>query len=282
MIEQYLITRQKLLNHLHDDHYRIIDCRFALTAPNDGHKAYLSHHIPGSHYAHLDNDLSSAITTNSGRHPLPAPDVLAKRFSDWGIDADKQVVVYDDSSGGIACRLWWLLRWLGHNAVAVLDGGYPAWQQQNYPVSTTLPESKPNEFAARQQHNSYVSSHELQKMLGDHRYRLVDARTPERFRGDCEPIDRKAGHIPGAINIPWLSNLDKSGYFLPMEQLKLLYSRSLGDTAPHNTIVMCGSGVTACQTIMAMSYAGFTDTRLYAGSWSEWITSPNRPIAQQT
>jgi thiosulfate/3-mercaptopyruvate sulfurtransferase len=269
-----------LAAHLSDPAWVVVDCRFSLSDPDAGMRAYQAGHIPGARYAHLNNDLASSITAGSGRHPLPDPAVLAQKLGQWGIDADKQVVVYDDSFGAMAARLWWLLRWLGHGAVALLDGGLPKWQREGHPLNTQAPVISPARFVPQLCAGFWVDSQTVQHAVTQRDHRVIDARTEERFKGEVEPLDKVAGHIPGALNLPFEDNLHISGTFLPAQELRELYTGLLADVKPQQVIQMCGSGVTACHNILAMEHAGLPGARLYAGSWSEWITDVSRPVAR--
>lgn len=277
-----LISPAALLPHLGDDHWRIIDCRFSLTAPDAGHQEYLQAHIPGALYAHLDHDLSGPITSTSGRHPLPERTSLAELFSGWGIDRQTQVVVYDSNSGMMAARLWWLLRWMGHETVALLDGGLARWQREGHPLSAATPNLTPRHFVASAPLESVITSDQLLAQLNADSHLLVDVRAAERFTGEIEPMDRIAGHIPGALNIPLQLSLDAKGNFLSSTQLRTHFENALGIASPQYLSVMCGSGVTACHTLLALRIAGIGGAQLYAGSWSEWITDPQRPIVTRT
>jgi thiosulfate/3-mercaptopyruvate sulfurtransferase len=272
-----LVSPEQLEQHLHDPQWVIFDCRFALTRAESGRQAYAKAHIPGARYAHLNEDLSAAVTPTSGRHPLPDPRVLAAKLGRWGVDKDKQVVVYDDSFGSMAVRLWWLLRWLGHDAVALLDGGFPAWQRQGRELSTEIPALVPADFRAVPDDSLWVDSRGMLQALEQKRV-IIDARAEERFSGFVEPLDKVAGHIPGALNSPFEDNLDMRGNFLGARELRTLYLGLLGTAPPREVIHMCGSGVTACHNLLAMEIAGLPGGRLYAGSWSEWITDPSRPV----
>jgi thiosulfate/3-mercaptopyruvate sulfurtransferase len=275
-----LISAEILHQHLNDPNWVIIDCRFSLADTEAGFTAYRHGHIPNARYAHLDKDLSSRITDFTGRHPLPNLKGLVNKLGDLGIDNNSQVVVVDDVSGAIAGRLWWLLRNLGHNKVAVLDGGYKHWQKLSFPITTILPSIKPSVFRAYPSESSAFTALEVQNGLAQKAICLIDARTPERYRGEHEPIDPVAGHIPGAVNRPFQSNLDSNGLFLSAEALRNQFKTLIGDKNPEQVIHMCGSGVTACHNLLAMEVAGLSGSRLYAGSWSEWIRDKNRPTAR--
>lgn len=275
-----LVDCHALALHLHDPEWVVMDCRFSLSDPDAGLRAYQTGHIPGARYAHLNNDLSSPITPTSGRHPLPDPVMLTQRLGQWGIDNHKQVVVYDDSFGGMAARLWWLLRWLGHDAVALLDGGLPKWQRESHPLTAEMPALQPTSFTPHLRPALWVDSKTVQQAVTQSDKLVIDARAEERFNGEIEPLDRVAGHIPGSINLPFEDNLHISGKFLPEEELRALYAGMLDNVKPEQVIQMCGSGVTACHNILAMEHAGLKGARLYAGSWSEWITDASRPVAR--
>jgi thiosulfate/3-mercaptopyruvate sulfurtransferase len=257
-----------------------VDCRFSLADTEAGAKAYRHGHIPNARYAHLDKDLSSAITDFTGRHPLPNFALLAKKLGDWGIDNNSQVVIYDDAGGAFAGRLWWLLRCMGHDKIAVLDGGIKQWQKQGFPITTTLPKIKPTTFRPYINDTGWLNALQVQNSLARKSICLIDARTPERYRGEQEPIDPVAGHIPGALNRAFQLNLDGNGLFLSAEQLRGQFNRLIGSVAPEQVVHYCGSGVTACHNLLAMEHAGLTGSKLYAGSWSEWIRNKNRVVAR--
>lgn len=273
------ISAERLHQHLNDPDWIIIDCRFSLADTEAGFKAYRHGHIPDARYAHLDKDLSSAVTDFTGRHPLPNFITLVNKLGIWGIDNNSQVVVYDDVSGAFAGRLWWLLRCLGHENIAVLDGGYKHWQKLGLPVTTTLPTIKPSVFRAYPSENTGLTALDVENGLAQKAICLIDARTPERYRGEQEPIDPVAGHIPGAVNRPFQSNLNNNGLFLSAEALRNQFKTLIGDKNPQQVVHMCGSGVTACHNLLAMEVAGLAGSKLYPGSWSEWIRNKNRPIA---
>ena len=274
-----LVSTAQLAAELANPDWVVFDCRFTLTDPNAGRAAYDTRHIPGARYADLNQDLSAPITARSGRHPLPDTQMLCAKLGQWGVGSQTQVVVYDDSYGSMAVRLWWLLRWLGHEQVALLDGGLPKWMREKHPVSDVLPSPRPQVFPCALNPSLGVDAAtvDLYRLSANHR--LIDARPEQRFSGEREPLDAVAGHIPGAVNWVFEENLDLDGTFLPAEELRENYLRLMQGVAPQNVIHSCGSGVTASHNLLAMEIAGLTGSRLYPGSWSEWITSPTRAIA---
>ena len=272
-----LVTTEQLASQL--DRWVAIDCRFSLADPGHGRRVYAESHIPGARYAHLDEDLSSSVTPSSGRHPLPDLAAFCAKLGAWGITPGTQVVVYDDSYGSMAVRLWWLLRGLGHPQVALLDGNYPKWQREKRPTTTEAPVVAPARYPVPARVDWGVDAATVEAIRSDPAHRLIDARPEQRFSGEVENIDRVAGHIPGAINWVYEENLDFDGTYLPAEELRASYDRLLEGVAPENVVHTCGSGVTACHNILAMEAAGLSGSQLYPGSWSEWITDPSRPIA---
>ncbi len=276
-----LVDVTTLREKLDDPTWRVVDCRHNLMAPEAGREAYRQAHIPGAVYAHLDEDLAGPITPASGRHPLPEPAELARTLGRWGINRQTQVVVYDDAGGAIAARLWWLLRWLGHRSCAVLDGGWQAWTAAGAPVTDAVPQIEPVEFAIRHGDSlAWVDEAYLLMNLHSHRDLVIDARAAPRYRGEVEPIDPVAGHVPAAVNLPFDGNLDENGRFRPPQALAQRFQAVLGDRGPGSAVHMCGSGVTACHNLLAMEVAGLTGSRLYPGSWSQWIRDPDRPVAR--
>ncbi|OQZ02199.1 MAG: sulfurtransferase [Candidatus Brocadia sp. UTAMX2] len=277
-----LIAVSELINHLANPGWTIIDCRFSLDDSERGHREYLDAHIPGAIYAHLSKDLSGHIISGkTGRHPLPEPKTFGRTLSNWGIDDNVQVIAYDDKGGAMAAaRLWWMLRWLGHDAVAVLNGGWPQWQKNNYPVAGGAETRKQRSFIPKIRNNFVFNSEDVLKILHNQNFRLIDSRSADRYRGENETIDPVAGHIPGALSIPFTGNFDADGLFLTSIDLKIRFQHVLGDTPPEPVVFYCGSGVTAAHNLLALAHAGFADARLYAGSWSEWITNPDNPITQ--
>jgi thiosulfate/3-mercaptopyruvate sulfurtransferase len=276
-----IISAGDLARHLDDSAWLVVDCRFSLADPSAGRARYQHNHIPGAIYAHLNDDLSGPIIPGvTGRHPLPDPETAAQAFGRLGIHNGLNVVAYDDMGGALgAARLWWMLRWLGHDGVAVLDGGWQAWLAGNYPTRAGIETRPAATFVAHPRPNRVASAGEIDAMRMDPSCRVLDARAAPRFHGREETIDPVAGHIPGAISAPYADNLNAQGMFRSPAELRARYQTLLGDTPPEKTAVYCGSGVSAAQTILAMQVAGLGEPRLYAGSWSEWITDPARPIA---
>lgn len=276
-----LIDTTTLHAHLDDSNWIIVDCRFSLMDTEAGRRAWRAGHLPGARYAHLDADLSGSITPATGRHPLPDPVGLAHRLAEWGIDANSQVIAYDDMGGMLAAaRLWWLLRWLGHEAVAVLDGGLPAWQRAGLPLTLDLPVARPATFNARPDDRLWLTADQVVSLSSAEV--VLDARAAARYRGEMEPIDPVAGHIPGSVNLPTEGNLTTDGHFLPVTELRARFAAALNERPATTVIHSCGSGVTACHNLLAMEAAGRPGSRLYAGSWSEWIRDPGRPVATVT
>jgi thiosulfate/3-mercaptopyruvate sulfurtransferase len=275
-----LISTADLALHLADPSLVVVDVRHDLGQPDTwGEAEYRRAHIPGARFVHMDGDLAAPKTGMNGRHPLPSAEASAALFGRLGVDASKQVVAYDQGPGSYAARLWWMLRWLGHDAVAVLDGGYAVWEREGRPVTTDVPAVVPASFIARPS-APVVDVATVAATLGSPSMLLVDARGRERFRGDVEPIDKVAGHIPGAINRPYTDNLAADGRFKPARELRADFSALIGDRAPSAIVHTCGSGVTACHNLLAMEHAGLGGARLYPGSWSEWSADPARPIAR--
>jgi thiosulfate/3-mercaptopyruvate sulfurtransferase len=274
-----LVDVRALAHELGRADWIVVDCRFTLTDPAAGRAAYDRGHIPGARYAHLDDDLSRPPRADEGRHPLPDRERFAATLGRWGIGPDDTVVAYDEASGAVAARLWWLLGWLGHEGRAVLDGGFAAWLEAGLAV-----EQEPPAFAARgyeprrARGDGVVATEDLvqRQAAGDV---LVDVRAAPRYRGEHEPIDAGAGHVPGARNRPFSANVTPAGRFRAPAELRAELAELLGGRGPDRLIAMCGSGVTACHLLLAMDVAGLPGGRLYAGSWSEWIRDPRRPIA---
>jgi thiosulfate/3-mercaptopyruvate sulfurtransferase len=274
-----LISTEALARHLDDPAFVVVDCRHELGDPGAGERAYRAAHLPGARFLHLDRDLSGAKTGRNGRHPLPAVTALAATLGRAGIDASRQVVAYDQSNGVWASRLWWLLKWLGHNAVAVLDGGLDRWRLEGRTVTDVVTAPRPATFEPEPPAPT-ASADEILTHLGDDVLLVVDARAPERYRGDVEPIDSVAGHIPGARNRPFGENLAADGTFKSSAQLRAEFEALLGGSPARAVVHQCGSGVTACHNALAMTIAGLPGSRLYPGSWSEWIADATRPVAR--
>ncbi len=275
-----LISTAELAQHLADPDWAIVDTRFSLTETEAGRRDYQQAHIPGAVYAHLDEDLSGPIIPGkTSRHPLPAIETFAQTLSNWGIDSGTQVVVYDGRGGIIAGRLWWMLRWLGHDAVAVLDGGWPQWVKEGRPTKAGLETRSPRTFTPNPRPELLVQVDEVAAMSQGSEARLVDCRAWERYRGEQEPLDPVAGHIPGAICLPVTENLGPDERLLPPEVLRERFTALLDDRSPEEVVFYCGSGVSAAHNLLAMAHIGLDGARLYVGSWSEWITDSTRPVA---
>ena len=276
------IKIEDLLEILNDSDVIIIDCRFDLLNPAWGFEDYLKGHLPGAIYADLDNDLSGKLSEYTGRHPLPEPEFFINTCSNWGIDQSKQVVVYDTTFGSYAARLWWMLRYFGHRKVALLDGGFTNWIQAGFPVVSGTYSSEPAEFIGAPDNSLLVTTNEMESIISRDEYTIIDARSNERYRGIEEPIDKIAGRIPSSVNFFHQNNLDPQGYLLHNETLRLKYNQLLGNQIDNEKIVYCGSGVTSCLNIAVMNHINLSNTRLYLGSWSEWIQNPDHPIAKES
>lgn len=276
-----LIAPQQLAERLGEPKLVILDCRFALEDPDYGQRSYAEGHIAGAHFADLERDLSAPVVKGvTGRHPLPQPERLIERLQQWGIDNDSDVVLYDDGPGAFAARAWWLLAWLGkRSGVYLLDGGLKAWHAAGLPLSLDLADKREGTFSGEPDSALLVSAEQLRERLGDPALTLLDARALPRFRGEVEPIDPVAGHIPGAQCAAFTDNLGADGRFLPADQLKARFAKLIGARKPESLVAYCGSGVTACHNLFALSLAGYSLAPLYAGSWSEWINNPQHQIA---
>jgi len=273
-----LISTEALAGMLADPSLVIVDCRHNLSDLTAGEAAYRSAHLPGAFFLHLDRDLSGVKTGRNGRHPLPDREALIDTLGRIGIGPHTQVVVYDQNAGMWASRLWWLLRWLGHDRVAVLDGGLDKWIAEGRPVDANAPAPHVTRFEAKTPRPT-ATADEILQHLNDGTIAVLDARAPERFRGDMEPIDPVAGHIPGALSRPYLDNLTARGTFKSAQSLRHEFEARLEQRAPSSVVHQCGSGVTACHNVLAMEIAGLHGSRLYPGSWSEWSSDPSRPVA---
>jgi thiosulfate/3-mercaptopyruvate sulfurtransferase len=280
-VAEALVSAEQVAPHLGDPRWVIADCRFRLEEPGFGAGAYAQAHVPGAVYADLNRDLSGpVIAGRTGRHPLPEVASLARTLSAWGVDASVQVVAYDDSGGSMAARLWWLLRWLGHRAVAVLDGGWAAWVAAGLPIEQEVRPRAARRFQPHVRSELVADADVVNAIRLDPQWRLLDARAAERFRGIRETIDPVAGHIPGAVSAPYAENLDAGGRFLPESELRRRYARLLAGVPADRCVCYCGSGVTAAHDVLAIFRAGLGEARLYPGSWSEWILDPRRPVAK--
>ncbi len=273
-----LISTAALALHVDDPAFAIVDCRAKLDDLAWGGRAHAAAHIPRADYADLTHDLSGPKTGTNGRHPLPDPQALAQVFSRLGIASGMQVVAYDQENGMFASRLWWLLRWLGHDAVAVLDGGFKKWTAEGRATESGEAHRAPRAFTGSPRGAMTVDVQTVAAQLGAAGTRLVDARAPERYRGETEPIDKMPGHIPGAKNHFFQWNLDEQGLFRTPEDLRAKLATTVGDVPAEQIVCYCGSGVTACHNLLALEHAGLSGAKLYAGSWSEWSADPKRPV----
>ena len=280
-----LISTVELAAQLHDPAWVILDCQHDLMNPAFGRESYAREHIPGARFISLDDDLAEPAAQGRGRHPLPAPPALAAAFSRLGIDASKQVVVYDSAGGSYAARAWWCLRWLGHSAVAVLDGSIGKWKSEARPLTGVITPWKAVTFTARTDEAMKIDATAILARMRDTGNRagyVIDARAPERYDGSTEPMDPVAGHIPGALNRFWKNNLAADGRFKSASLLRSDFAALLGGVVAADTVHQCGSGVTACHNLLALEAAGMHGGKLYPGSWSEWCADPARPVATGT
>jgi thiosulfate/3-mercaptopyruvate sulfurtransferase len=275
-----LISAENLLAHLNDPHWVIFDCRHDLARPEAGRQAFQEGHLPGAHFAHLDLDLAGPKNGTNGRHPLPDRQRFIAFLRTHGVDDSTQIIAYDASGGPYAARLWWLTRWIGHEAAAVLDGGLPAWSALGLPLARNASDGPSGSITLRATRVVALGANEILTHLEDGTQTIVDARAGERFRGEVEPLDPVAGHIPHARNRPYGSNLDAHGRFKPGATLRAEFQALLGAARPETVVHQCGSGVTACHNLLAMEVAGLHGAALYPGSWSEWCSDPARPIAR--
>jgi thiosulfate/3-mercaptopyruvate sulfurtransferase len=278
--QELLVSAEELASSLGDETLCIIDCRFDLLDPLAGREEYLAAHIPGAVYADLDRDLAAPVKPNTGRHPLPDTRTATGTFRRFGINRDSNVVVYDSCGGAMAARAWWMLRWLGHERVKLLDGGFPGWHAKKLATSHGPEKVPEGDFMAGPISTRVLTTADLVEAMscGDWPV-IIDARDAARFRGEVEPIDAIAGHIPGTLNLPFVDTLDDEGKFRQPETLKRLWRRALGEDRDTAWCAMCGSGVTACHLAISAQLAGYREPALYAGSWSEWIRDPARPVA---
>jgi thiosulfate/3-mercaptopyruvate sulfurtransferase len=273
-----LISPNELAPHIADEGWAVVDCRFDLADTVKGEQEYLESHIPGARYAHLDRDLSGAKTGSNGRHPLPTAEQMRDRFGALGIGPKSQIVAYDADSGMYAARLWWMLRYMGHDAVAVLDGGFARWMREGHPVRGGREQWRSATFVGAARESWTLDAEAVLRGLEDAARTLVDARAAPRFRGENETLDKTAGHIPGARNYFFQRNLTEDKTFKRPEELRQQWQASLGTAGPEHAVMYCGSGVTACHNLLALEHAGLGGARLYPGSWSEWSSDATRPI----
>lgn len=276
---QTIISTDDLNANSANENWFIFDCRFVLKDPHGGRKKFDQGHIPGAQFANLDEDLASPMTQTSGRHPLPDADDLIEKLRSWGVNNDSQVICYDDVSGAFAARMWWLLRWLGHRDVAVLDGGIDKWVASGLPLETNVQTRPAGTLTGKPDDEMWVDIAFVQQRLAENDIALLDARSHERFAGIDKKTDPVPGHVPGADSYPFAENLNQQGTFLSGEELRKRFATVFSDYRQDQIINMCGSGVTACHNLLAMNIAGLPQTRLYTGSWSEWIKDSNRPVA---
>ncbi len=275
-----LVNVEELASHLNDPDWIVFDCRHDLSAPEAGEAAYRKSHIPGARFAHLDRDLSGAKTGGNGRHPVPTREFFAAFLVVAGVNQSSTLIACDASNGLYASRLWWLARWIGHDAVAVLDGGLPAWQAAGLPINDDVPHPTAGDLRNGDALVSQVDTQDVEANLSTQAKLVVDARAPERYRGEVEPLDPVAGHIPHAVNRPMARNLSADGRFKSASELRGEFDALLAGRDPDTLIHSCGSGVTACHNLLAMEVAGLPGASLYAGSWSAWCADPQRPIAR--
>jgi thiosulfate/3-mercaptopyruvate sulfurtransferase len=273
-----LVSTEQLAGHLADQTWVIVDCRYDLNNETWGEEQYVATHIPGAVYASLSHDLAGSRDGHNGRHPMPGADVMTATFSRLGIGPDTQVVAYDQDVGMYASRLWWMLRYMGHEAVAVLDGGYAKWTRENHPTRSGAEQRTASVFQGQPRNDMRLTANQVWAKVGDPSLTLVDARSPERYEGRTEPIDRIAGHIPGARNHFYRRNVADDGTMLPPDTLRQRFREMLRDTPPNQVVMYCGSGVSACHNLLAMEHAGLIGMKLYPGSWSEWSSDPDKPV----
>ena len=275
-----IISADDLMKNLNNKDFIIFDCRCDISDSSYGINAYNEGHIENAIFVDIDHDLASEKTASSGRHPLPDPQLLSEKLSQWGMANNKQAIIYDDAGGAFAGRMWWILKWLGHNNVAVLDGALGAWMSNGGKLSTNPTIFERDIFHPSIKDEMHVSIKDVEDAQYKMSKLILDARSKERYLGIKDEVDPIAGHIPGAVSHPLGKNLDKNGHFRSPEELRLNFNKLVGDTAGPDIISMCGSGITACHNILALEISGIKGVPLYVGSWSEWITDKSRPIAK--
>ena len=274
-----VVSTTELSEHLNDPDWVIFDCRHDLMDPGKGAAIYAGEHIMGAYFASVDTDLSGAKTGHNGRHPLPRPGDFTAFLAKHGVTEKTRVIAYDDVGGQYAARLWWVARWIGFEGVALLDGGWAKWRAEGRPVDQLVPALRKGALAARVNESLLVRVDEVLANLDTSKRVVIDARAPERYRGEVEPLDRVAGHIPGALNRGFKQNLNEDLTLRGPAELRANFEALLGTRLPEEVVHQCGSGITACVNLLAMEQAGLTGSKLYAGSWSEWSSDPTRPVA---
>ena len=276
-----LINTENLFKHRHDPDWVIFDCRHDLFDPGKGERQYREGHIPGAHFANIDTDLSGDKTGSNGRHPLPSPAAFSAFLARHGVSNTSTIVAYDDVGGQFASRLWWMARWIGLTKIFLLDGGIPKWIAEGRALATDVPAPSPAPLRGNANPLMVWSATELAAHIEDANISVIDARAAERYRGEVEPIDPVAGHIPGALNRFYKANLNADLTFRAADEIKNDFAKLTNDQSSANVVHYCGSGVTACANIFAMEYAGLPGSKLFAGSWSEWVSDPSRPVVTQ-
>lgn len=275
-----LVSTAELAAHLDDPSWVIFDCRHDLTDPIKGQNVYATGHITGAFFAGVDSDLSGEKTGSNGRHPLPDPQAFADFLDRCGVTAKSRVVAYDDVGGQYAARLWWMTRWIGQPNAAVLDGGWPKWNTAGLPTSSEIPAAVSGAVSVELNPSLLASTADVEHILESGEGQIVDARAPERYRGEVEPLDPVAGHIPGATNHFFKRSLRDDLTFKPSEEIREDFGSALADRAPGEVVHQCGSGITACVNLFAMELAGLSGSKLYAGSWSEWVADQDHPVSR--
>lgn len=274
-----IISAAELAEIIDHEDVRVFDCRFMLKDPQGGLKLYQAGHLPNAQFADMDTQLSSPMTNESGRHPLPEVDAIVEQLCAWGVSNTTQVIAYDDISGAFAARMWWLLRWLGHDNVAVLDGGMQQWEKLGKEFTQEIPQVARQEFKPQINTQWLVDIETVQKELSEQKITLIDARSADRYTGKDQKTDPVPGHVPGASSLPFAGNLTEAGLFDTPENIRARFNTVIADQALDNVVNMCGSGVTACHNLLAMAVAEIEPTKLFVGSWSQWIRDQNRPVA---
>ena len=274
-----IISAHELKEIINNDNVRVFDCRFSLKDPQGGLKSYQQGHVPNAQFADMDTQLSSAMTETSGRHPLPDADVFIKQLKAWGVNNDTQVIAYDDISGAFAARLWWMMRWVGHEDVAVLNGGIQKWTDAGYTLTNDNVEFTRGDYSGVANMEWLVDITSVESELTANNITLIDARSADRFTAKDQKTDPVPGHVPGAINLPFPGNLTKDGVFESPDILKQRFDNVIQNQPLTNVVHMCGSGVTACHNLLAQAMAGLPPTKIFIGSWSQWIRDPSRPVA---